>query len=173
MGTTTFVEQPSWQGAARQLRVVRQGLDFILVGVVVALTLFGLLMVYSAGPKFASYMNMPTDYFLIRQLMWAGVGVLAIVLTTLVNYHFYQKITVLLMLATLASLIVVMLLGRVTLGSVRYPGIKIHDTRIIRLLEALLHGGNGGRLDRQVDSRGRPHDLPAFAQNLRSKSAPL
>src|SRR6516165_10650260 len=30
----------------------------------------------------------------------------------------------------------------VTIGSVRYPGIKIHDTRIIRLLEVLLHGGN-------------------------------
>jgi hypothetical protein len=26
-----------------------------------------------------------------------------------------------------------------TVGSVRYPGIKIHDTRIIRLLEVLLH----------------------------------
>jgi hypothetical protein len=30
----------------------------------------------------------------------------------------------------------------VTVGSVRYPGIKIHDTRMIRLLEVLLHGGN-------------------------------
>ena len=29
-----------------------------------------------------------------------------------------------------------------TIGSVRYPGIKIHDTRIIRLLEVLLHGGS-------------------------------
>ncbi len=28
-----------------------------------------------------------------------------------------------------------------TSGSVRYPGIRIHDTRIIRLLEVLLHGG--------------------------------
>jgi hypothetical protein len=28
----------------------------------------------------------------------------------------------------------------ITIGSVRYPGIKIHDTRIIRLLEVLLHG---------------------------------
>jgi hypothetical protein len=27
-------------------------------------------------------------------------------------------------------------------GSVRYRGIKIHDTRILRLLEVLLHGGN-------------------------------
>ncbi|MGZ7082947.1 MAG: hypothetical protein ACXVIO_07110 [Candidatus Angelobacter sp.] len=30
----------------------------------------------------------------------------------------------------------------ITVGSVRYPGIKIHDTRLIRLLEVLLHGGN-------------------------------
>src|SRR6266851_6508322 len=30
----------------------------------------------------------------------------------------------------------------ITIGSVRYPGIKIHDTRIIRLMEVLLHGGN-------------------------------
>jgi hypothetical protein len=39
-----------------------------------------------------------------------------------------------------------------TIGSVRYPGIKIHDTRIIRLLEALLHGGNtvGGWTTKQI-----------------------
>jgi hypothetical protein len=30
----------------------------------------------------------------------------------------------------------------ITVGSVRYPGIKIHDPRVIRLLEVLLHGGN-------------------------------
>ena len=30
----------------------------------------------------------------------------------------------------------------ITIGSVRYAGIKIHETRIIRLLEVLLHGGS-------------------------------
>ena len=30
----------------------------------------------------------------------------------------------------------------ITTGSVHYAGIKIHETRIIRLLEVLLHGGN-------------------------------
>src|SRR5207244_5282333 len=29
----------------------------------------------------------------------------------------------------------------VTLGTARFPGIKIHDTRMIRLMEVLLHGG--------------------------------
>jgi hypothetical protein len=40
----------------------------------------------------------------------------------------------------------------VTVGSVRYPGIKIHDTRIIRLMEVLLHGGNtvGGWTAKQI-----------------------
>jgi hypothetical protein len=40
----------------------------------------------------------------------------------------------------------------ITVGSVRYPGIKIHDARIIRLLEVLLHGGNtvGGWTAKQI-----------------------
>jgi hypothetical protein len=40
----------------------------------------------------------------------------------------------------------------ITIGSVRYPGIKIHDTRIIRLCEVLLHGGThvGGWTANQI-----------------------
>ena len=39
-----------------------------------------------------------------------------------------------------------------TIGSVRYPGIKIHDTRVIRLCEVLLHGGThvGGWTANQI-----------------------
>jgi hypothetical protein len=39
-----------------------------------------------------------------------------------------------------------------TIGSVRYPGIKIHDTRVIRLLEVLLHGSShvGGWTAREI-----------------------
>lgn len=40
----------------------------------------------------------------------------------------------------------------VTIGTVRVPGIKIQDTRVIRLLEVLLHGGNtvGGWTAKQI-----------------------
>ena len=40
----------------------------------------------------------------------------------------------------------------VLIGSVRYPGIEIHDTRIIRLLEVLLHNGStvGGWTAKQI-----------------------
>src|SRR6202045_190995 len=40
----------------------------------------------------------------------------------------------------------------ITIGSVRYPGIKIHDRRVIRLCEVLLHGGThvGGWTAKQI-----------------------
>ena len=40
----------------------------------------------------------------------------------------------------------------VTVGAVRFAGIKIHDPRMIRLLEVLLHGGNhlGGWSPKQI-----------------------
>ena len=40
----------------------------------------------------------------------------------------------------------------ITIGSVRYPGIKIHDVRVIRLCEVLLHGGThvGGWSAKQI-----------------------
>src|SRR5438876_6343188 len=40
----------------------------------------------------------------------------------------------------------------ITIGAVRYPGIKIYDPRVIRLLEVLLHGGSqvGGWTAKQI-----------------------
>jgi hypothetical protein len=40
----------------------------------------------------------------------------------------------------------------ITIGSVRYPGIKVQDMRVIRLLEVLLHGGTqlGGRTAKEI-----------------------
>ena len=40
----------------------------------------------------------------------------------------------------------------VTIGTIRYPGIKIHEIRIIRLMEVLLHGGTalGGWTAKQI-----------------------
>src|SRR5512146_2610876 len=119
MGESTFVNQPAFRMAARNLRSVRSGLDFILLGVTAALTLFGLLMVYSAGPKFASYIDMPSDYFLFRQLIWAGVGVVVVVVLALLNYHIYQRLTIPMMAVTLLVLGVTMIVGESPLGSVR------------------------------------------------------
>jgi hypothetical protein len=57
----------------------------------------------------------------------------------------------------------------ITIGSVRYPGIKIHDPRIVRLLEVLLHGGNtvGGWTAKQIhDAVLTTFQLPAKTYGL-------
>src|ERR1035438_4868354 len=62
----------------------------------------------------------------------------------------------------------------ITVGSVRYPGIKIHDVRIIRLLEVSpAQQQYCRRLDGQTDSSGRRHHVPAFPQAIQSESAAL
>jgi hypothetical protein len=57
----------------------------------------------------------------------------------------------------------------VTIGTVRYPGIKIHETRIIRLMEVLLHGGTivGGWTAKQIHQAVlTTFDLSAKTYNL-------
>ena len=57
----------------------------------------------------------------------------------------------------------------ITIGSIRYPGIKIHDVRIIRLVEVLLHGGNtvGGWTAKQIHQAVLDtFNLPATAYGL-------
>jgi hypothetical protein len=56
----------------------------------------------------------------------------------------------------------------ITIGSVRYPGIKIHDRRVIQLLEVLLHGGThvGGWTAKEIHQSV----LTTFALSERSYS---
>jgi len=62
----------------------------------------------------------------------------------------------------------------INIGSARYPGIKIHDARIIRLLEVLLHNGStvGGWTAKQIHEGSR-HHVPALPENLWPQPAPL
>jgi cell division protein FtsW len=89
------------------------------LGVAVALTLFGVLMVYSAGPLFAASIKQAPEFLLYRQMMWAGVGLAVMVFAAFFSYRFYPRLIVPIMVVTLASLLVVMIFGESTLGSVR------------------------------------------------------
>ena len=117
MGESTFVNQVN--ARPRTMSQAGHGMDWILVSVVAGLLLFGLLMVYSAGPKFALANNSPADYFVKRQLMWAAVGVVATIILSRINYHLYQRLAVLMIIATIFALIASAALGNTTLGANR------------------------------------------------------
>jgi cell division protein FtsW len=61
--------------------------DKVLFGTVVALTLFGALMVFSASAVVAAEKFGSSSYFLMRQLGWTGAGLIALVVMTYVDYR--------------------------------------------------------------------------------------
>jgi cell division protein FtsW len=65
--------------------------DRILFLTVGLLTIFGLVMVYSASSVVASSQHGMSSYFLIRQLVFAGAGFLSLLILMNVNYRLWQK----------------------------------------------------------------------------------
>ena len=111
MGESTSVNQ-SYNKPAKATRQTHSGVDWVLIGVVVGLTLFGLLMVYSAGPKFAKEIGSPADYFLKRQMVWAALAQSPPFSSAGSLTSFYQRITVPMMLVTMILLVTVGVPGR-------------------------------------------------------------
>ncbi|HEY9077989.1 MAG TPA: FtsW/RodA/SpoVE family cell cycle protein [Anaerolineaceae bacterium] len=102
-----------------QVRRLYLGVDMLLLGAVALLVLFGLLMVYSAGPKFAMQNEKPPDYYLRNQVIFTVIGMIAAVIASLFKYQYYQKLSIPLMAATIIALIAVQVIGAFTLGATR------------------------------------------------------
>jgi cell division protein FtsW len=68
------------------------------------LTIFGLVMVYSASSVVASSQHGMSSYFFLRQLLYAGIGFVCLIFMMNVDYHVWQKpkaITIMLLLCAL------------------------------------------------------------------------
>ncbi len=120
MGDAAFLNQRAGEPAAVPApRNRRYGLDFSLIGVVAALLLFGLLMVYSSSPLAAARMDQPPDYFLKRQIIWLVVGVFVAGFLTVFNYRYFRKLAIPMLAVTLLLLIMVPIIGQDSLNAVR------------------------------------------------------
>ncbi len=103
---------------------VRQRPDYLLLLAVAALVILGLDMVYSASYVLAH--NSPTygsdTYFLVRQALWAAIGMVLLLALQVVDYHLWQRLTVPLMGLTLALLAAVLVshLGHAAYGAQRW-----------------------------------------------------
>jgi cell division protein FtsW len=114
----TTMESPAAIPSNRR-QALRYGLDLPLVLAVITLVSFGLLMVYSASWQFSMDMNKDPSYMLVRQIVWVFVGITVAFAASRFDYHRYQKLTILMMVATIASLIFVLVLGNTQLGANR------------------------------------------------------
>ncbi|HTX78347.1 MAG TPA: FtsW/RodA/SpoVE family cell cycle protein [Longilinea sp.] len=106
--------------AATRLSAMFHGVDVVLLLTVFGLCVFGLLMVNSSSWKFSLQYYGSTGAMFQRQLIWFAVGVVALAITVLVDYHVIMKLSVYAWFAVLAMLAFVALgLGATVLGANR------------------------------------------------------
>lgn len=83
---------------------------WMLIAVVV-LSLFGILMVYDSSVAIAIRDFGNQYYYLRDQLKWLGIGFAALTVCTFIDYHYWYKIALPMLLVTLVLLIAVFLPG--------------------------------------------------------------
>jgi cell division protein FtsW len=72
------------------------------------LTIFGLVMVYSASSIMAASQHGSSSYFFLRQLMYAGIGFTALIFLMNVDYHVWQRPKVIFPLLLICALALVL-----------------------------------------------------------------
>ncbi len=118
MGAGTFVAEPIRESAPRTFR--SRGVDMPLVLVVFGLLVFGLVMLFSASWDFSIIvLKQAPTYMFTRQLLWLGLGLLAAVVLSHVDYHQWRRFILPLMVLTVVLLIGVLLMNEIRLGAKR------------------------------------------------------
>ena len=112
--------------------------DFLLFMSTVMLLSIGIIMVYSASQVTASERMADTFYFLKKQLLWACIGILAMISVMNIDYWRYKKLAVPFLITAFALLVAVLLpgVGKSVKGAQRWLGVGMltfQPSEIIKL----------------------------------------
>jgi cell division protein FtsW len=112
MATAYKIASPRWKrdDATRAPSGRELPVDKILVALVVGLTLFGTVMVYSASAVLAQKNYGSQYYFLIRQGAWAAIGLIAMAVAIRIDYRNYKRPGVLIPLLGVTLILLVAVL---------------------------------------------------------------
>ncbi len=120
-------------------------IDLWLLGTVLALLVFGIIMVYSAS--FVLAHNSPIynsdTYFMVRQVLWGAAGLVLMFFVARLDYHVWQRYSVLLLAISILALVVVLVpgLGHVEYGAQRWIKLgslpQIQPSELVKLAVVL------------------------------------
>jgi cell division protein FtsW len=117
---------------------VHEGPDYLLILIVAALILVGLIMVYSSTFALGYSVYEDPTHYLARQGVWAAMGLVIMALMMRVEYHTWQKLSIILMLLTLLLLVAVLLFGEERHGARRWLlGDSIQPSELCKLATVL------------------------------------
>ena len=115
--------------------------DAVFLIIVLLLTLYGTVMVFSAGVAYAEKRYDDTYYFVKKQAIWILLGIAAMLSTSKVSINTYKKFTPYLYAITIALLILVLIIGFVGNGAKRWVSIgpiTIQPSEIAKLTIPLM-----------------------------------
>ena len=116
MGARTFVNERT---SFSPTRAARRGVDVPLLLVVIALIVFGLIMLYSASFDFSFNEYDSPTYMFSRQMKWLGIGIVAAILLSMFDYHKWRRMVLVAMLGTIGLLVTVLIVNEIRLGASR------------------------------------------------------
>ncbi len=118
MGTQAFLNE---RAVTEPLpgKMPGRGLDLPLLVIVIALVIFGLVMMFSASWDYSLLVYSSPMYMFEHQVMWLGVGLTAAFLLVLFDYHNWRKLIIPAMGLTIFLLMAVLFMNEIRLGAAR------------------------------------------------------
>ncbi len=132
------VVQPRLQRAAASSRPLRLILDVPLLLVVSTLLIIGLIMVHSASWQVSIWLNDSPTAIFTRQLVWLALGVCVAGFLAWMDYHYWQRLALLVMAVTVIMLVAVLIRNEVRFASVRsfFEG-SIHPSEMAKIVTVI------------------------------------
>jgi rod shape determining protein RodA len=132
--------------------------DFWLFGSVVILCIFGIMMIRSAVAGSQGLADLPT-----RQTIFVGMGIAVILVTSLIDYHYWSSLSRVMYLGTMGLLIVIFVVGTAVYGSARWLDtglVFVQPSELAKIVIILVQADFFAR------SRGEAHNLRWLARSL-------
>jgi cell division protein FtsW len=87
--------------------------DKLLILAALALMMLGIVVIYSASGPYCQFLNppRPTWYYMERQIIWAGIALIAMFVAYRLNYHIIVKLSPILVVTAIAGLLAVLIVS--------------------------------------------------------------
>ena len=121
MGTGTFVKDRAYKTTRKREKVAApvRGYDVPLLLTIVALLVFGLVMLYSASWDFSLGAYGDPMQMFSRQVLWMAMGILGAAFLSRFDYHHWRRLVLLAMALTIILLVGVLLLSELRFNAKR------------------------------------------------------
>lgn len=111
------------KGQTRKIRLSCAHIDKTFLALILILATYGSIMVFSAGGPYAEARYSDSFYFVKKQLIWLGIGLVVMFLTSKIKVNVYRKYTPVFYAVTVILLLLVLVFGFVGNGAQRWISI--------------------------------------------------